>query len=400
MLIQRDILPKLESYIKSKEIIALVGLRQVGKTTLLNEIKKKCSNSIYVTFEDIEVLNLFENNIEEFIKLYVQNYDYLFIDEVQYSQNSGKRLKYIYDTKWIKIFISGSSKSDLALHSLSRLVGRVLIFNIMPISFREFLNYKSKENLRFLQSTQSDFTFNKLKPYFEEYLQFGGYPEIVLEEDFEIKKVKLRNILNTYILKEIKEILGFRNSFDFENVLKRLALADGGILNKSNISLELGINRNKIDKIISILEKTGVIQIIYPYLKNKTKQMIKSPKTYFIDLGFKNTLINNFNNLELKQDKGEIYENFVLNCLTNNNYVPQFFRIENESEVDFVIEKDGKTIGIEIKSKLKKDIIPKATTKFIEKYNPDLMLILNENTYSNQKKIIFSNYFTIITENF
>lgn len=398
-MIERDILKKLENFINSKEIIALVGLRQVGKTTLLKEIQKKCNKTTYITFENLDILNLFENNIEEFIKIYVETNDFLFIDEIQYSQNSGQRLKYIYDTKKIKIFISGSSKSDLALHSLSRLVGRVLIFNILPISFKEFVHFKDKESNLFLESEQSEFTFNKLKSLFEEYLQYGGYPEIVIEEDVETKKLKLKNIFNTYILKEIKEILGFKNIFEFENILKRLALQDGGILNKSNLSVELGIGRNKIDEIINILEKTGVIQIIYPYLKNKTKQMIKSPKIYFTDLGFKNIIINNFNRLELKQDKGEIYENFILNCLTNNNYTPEFYRVENENEVDFILEKDGKVIGIEVKSKLKNNNIPKATKKFIEKYEPYKVIIVNENIYYLKEKIEFSNYFKVIKDN-
>lgn len=399
MLIQRDILPKLEKWIAHKEIIALVGLRQVGKTTLLKEIQKKCKNSIFISLEDVSILNLFENSIDEFIKIYILPFDYIFIDEVQYSKNSGQRLKFIYDKfENKKIFISGSSKSELAIHSLSRLVGRVIIFEILPVSFSEFVRFKSKEKYRLLNQDKNSFVFDSLKVLFEEYLQFGGYPEIILEKDETIKKEKLKNIVNTYILKELVEILGYRNSFEFENLIRRLAIQDGGILNKSNLSNELGINRNKIDEMINVLDKTGIIQIIYPYLKNKTKQIVKSPKVYFRDIGFKNSLLNNFNKLNLRQDKGQIYENFVLNALYKNNFSPEFFRIEEENEVDFILEKDGKILGIECKSKLKSMKIPKATKKFIDLYLPDKVLVLNENIYGEMENILFSDYLEVLRE--
>ena len=147
MLIKRDILKRLKKDLKRKEIIALVGSRQVGKTTIMKELQKEViDQSIFLTFEKLEDLKIFEEDIDFFISKYVKNNKFLFIDEFQYAQSGGQQLKYIYDTCQIKIIISGSSEPELAIHSLQYLVGRVFIYKIYPLTFKEFINFKSNEN--------------------------------------------------------------------------------------------------------------------------------------------------------------------------------------------------------------------------------------------------------------
>src|SRR3989344_5245172 len=142
MYINRFSEKEIMQYLNKKEIIAIVGPRQSGKTTLLKHIFVNLNKAIFLDFEDRETLELFDEDIKSFIELYVKPYDYLFIDEFQYAKEGGKNLKYIYDNYATKIIITGSSASSLSIHGLKYLVGRVFVFNLNPFSFGEYINYK------------------------------------------------------------------------------------------------------------------------------------------------------------------------------------------------------------------------------------------------------------------
>jgi predicted AAA+ superfamily ATPase len=403
-MIKRKYFKIIEDELNKKQITALIGLRQVGKTTILEHAQELVKeSSIFIKFDNVEILNFFENDIEFFIEQYVKPYKYIFIDEIQYSKTSGQKLKYIYDSfKDKKILVSGSSLPEIAIHSLSYLVGRVNIIQVFPIDFEEFLEFKSSEKVNLLEKMRSNSQLKLIQKDFNEYLQFGGYPEVILSETNEEKRTILSNIVNTYLLKEIREILNFENVFEFEKTLKRIALSDGGIMNKSNISAELEINRVSFNKIIDILYKTAILYPLQPFLKNKIKELVKSPKIYLSDLGFKNTLINNFNNIELRQDKGQIFENFVLTTILNFNLDPKFWNYRNEFEVDFVLEGNDYVFGIECKSSLKDDNITTSMKKFISEYKPKELIILNSKIESvreiNQTKVIFTNHLNIFNK--
>ena len=147
--IKRDIEDEINKYLNAREILTVVGSRQCGKTTLIDDIlgnlEKKGKKISRVSFDNIKELQLFENDIDSFTGLYVKGYDFLFIDEVQYSKDSGKKLKYIYDNFKIKIFISGSSAAELSIQSLKYLVGRIFVFTLYPFSFKEFLRAKNQK---------------------------------------------------------------------------------------------------------------------------------------------------------------------------------------------------------------------------------------------------------------
>jgi len=230
---------------------------------------------------------------------------------------------------------------------------------------------------------------------------YGTYPKVITEENYDEKKQILTDIINTYLLKEIREILQFKNSFQFELLLKRLSLANGSLLNYSNISGDIDIKLKKVKEMINILNKTYIISILNPYLDNKIKELIKSPKIYFFDLGFKNALTNNFSEIEFRLDKGEIYESFILNAILLNNNKVNFWNYKNEYEMDFVLEKDNEIFGFEIKSKLNKSKITTSMKKFIETYSPKIVYVLNENIDEEiiyeKSKIIFTNYLNIFS---
>src|SRR3989344_1250764 len=142
MYINRFLEKELLKYAHKKEIIAVVGPRQCGKTTLLKHIFNSLKRAVFIDFEDRETLELFNDDIKSFVEIYVKGNDYLFIDEFQYAKEGGKNLKYIYDNCKIKIFISGSSATELSIQSVKFLVGRIFVFTLYPLSFEEYLNYK------------------------------------------------------------------------------------------------------------------------------------------------------------------------------------------------------------------------------------------------------------------
>ncbi|MCK4997502.1 ATP-binding protein [Candidatus Pacearchaeota archaeon] len=401
MFIQRDIVKNITNALNRKEIVAIVGARQIGKTTIMNYFynKVKTNKSNFITFDDLDILNLFENNINLFIEKYVESNDFLFIDEIQYSKNSGKYLKLIYDKYKIKIFISGSSRSEVAIHSLQYLVGRVFIFECYPLSFKNFIDFFSKENSFLFSSMRKFEDFNILKKEFSEYLKFGGYPEVVLDRGKGIKREILRNIKNTYLLKEIRGVLNYRDLSEFENMLRKLALQDGKILNKSSVAQDLGIHNNKIREIIDVLEKTTILNIVRPYLSNKSKELIKSPKTYLFDLGFKNSIINNFNDVDLKQDKGEVYENFILNSFVKAGLNVNFWNYKSSHEMDFVIEGEKGVFGFEIKSRIGNAEISSSMKKFIDLNKVKRIYVFCENSDVKKKyngcEVIFTHYLNV-----
>jgi len=400
-MIEREIYPKLEKYMKKKEILALIGSRQAGKTTLMQQLYDNLKNNKknFITFEEPKILHLFEQDNDDFYNLYVKNYDFLFIDEFQYAKNGGKKLKLLFDKYKIKIVISGSSAADLSIHSLSYLVGRVFVFEIYPLTFKEFLKYRNQDLMPLYESGINENNFSFLIDLYEEFLKYGGYPQVVIEDTEEEKITALNSLTNTYLLKEIRDVLGFSDSYEFEKLLKILAIKDSGILNKSTIASDIEITLPKLDTLLNILEKTFIMYRLRPLTQKQVKELIKSPKLYFMDLGFKNILVNNFNSTELRTDRGAIYESFILNELVKMGYKPKFYNYKNSSEVDFLIEEGGKTIGIEVKSKLSKLKIERGLRVYIEKYKPSKIYIFNLNIKGTMKvnntDIIFTNHLNI-----
>ncbi|KKS40603.1 MAG: hypothetical protein UV02_C0039G0018 [Candidatus Kuenenbacteria bacterium GW2011_GWA2_42_15] len=203
MYIKRKLEDAILRNLNSPEITAVVGPRQCGKTTMVNNLMQGLEDSAVLTFDNQNMLAMFEKNTDAFISSYVKGNKYLFIDEFQYAKNGGKILKYIFDTQKIKIIISGSSVADLTVRAIKYLVGRIFVFNLYPFDFEEFLlardanllklyvEYKGKINLMTQPSKSvkiSDIIHKRMLKYYEEFLLFGGYPRVVLEENYEQKK--------------------------------------------------------------------------------------------------------------------------------------------------------------------------------------------------------------------
>ena len=390
MYIKRFLEEDIRNYLNKREIIAIIGPRQSGKTTLLNHFYESLKNAVFLDFEDREILELFSGDINSFIELYAKKYDYVFIDEFQYAKEGGKNLKYLYDKCKAKIILSGSSASELSIQSIKFLVGRIFVFTLYPFSFEEYLNYKNRDlcNIwRMRKLTRP--IIERIIPHFNEFCIYGGYPRVILSKDKSEKEVVLRNIYNTYFLRDIKEILNLPEDYKLSKLIHALSLQIGNIVNYKELSDITGFSHMDLLKHLNVLEKTFVLARSLPFHTNKRTELVKSPKLFFLDSGFRNTAIKNFQPVEDRPDKGSLYENFVASELLKAGIELKYWRTKSMAEVDFIMEKDSKIIPIEIKSNLARPNFTKSFLSFLEKYKPKKSFILSEKLFAEKNKTKF-----------
>lgn len=377
MYYKREIEEKIENYLETPEIIAIFGPRQVGKTTLLKELHSRVSNPTFLTFEDIELKILFEEDIKSFIALYIEPYDHIFIDEFQYANMGGKHLKYIYDTTDKKIFISGSSAMELSINAIKYLVGRIFVFNLYSFSFGEFLRVKDEKLYALYvkaDASISSVVSKKIYAYMEEYLTFGGYPRVILSKNEDEKKEVLKNLLSIYLLRDIKEIAKITDETKMYKLLKALSLQIGNVVVYNELSTLIGVNAVQLKTYLSVFEKAFLTKSITPFFTNKRLEIVKNPEIFFLDMGLRNVIIKNFSALEDRVDKGAMLENFVFRELIERDV--KYYRTKNGAEVDFIIDD---TIPVEIKSNLTSMKISKSYHYFLENYKPKKGYVLNFN---------------------
>ncbi len=387
MYIKREIEDDIIKWLDAREIIALKGPRQSGKTTLLMRIKdmlevKGIEDVHFINFEDDMVRLRFERDPKEFIKFHItsERRHYFLMDEVQYVKDAGRKFKLIFDSfDNVKMIMTGSSSFDL--RGIGKyLVGRVLFFDIHPFSFLEFLKTKGEQYEKLYREVAVDIVdpeikktifLDDLNKFLHEYLTFGGYPRIVLEEDRNKKKDLLRNLFMTYIEKDIVSIYGIKCREKVVILLKALSSIMGGVVNYETITQHSGLKYNEVREILPLLEDSFVISIIRPFYKNLMNELRKNPKIYFVDYGLRNHLTENF-------DVGtfdKLYENFVCNEL-KRNYDVKYWRTTAKTEVDFVVEVQGNAIPIEVKTSPK---IARSLRSFIHTYHPKTTFIANLN---------------------
>ncbi len=287
----------------------------------------------------------------------------IFIDEIQYLKNPKSFLKYIYDNyKNIKFIVSGSSTLEIRWKLKDSLVGRMIKFDIYPLSFEEFLIFNNKENLANLIWKKIDLEIinEELKFYYEMFFKFWSYPKIVLSNNEIVKKEYLKQIYNTYIQKDIKDIWKIREIEKFNKLLRVLANNSGKLFNISEISNTINVTVKTLNEWIFLLENTFVIKIITPFSTNLKGEIKKMPKIFFIDNWIKNFIENNY---DLQWDS---FENSFFNYI-NNAYKAEkinFYRTQDKKEIDFIL--DGNPYELKLNYNGKKLI---ALNYFKEKYN-------------------------------
>ena len=386
MYIERLLEKKIRKYLRDREIICIVGARQCGKTTLMKRVFGSLENAKFISFDDRDILDMFNNNVNNFIEKFVEGTRYLFIDEFQYAKEGGKQLKFIYDSHDVKIIISGSSAAELSVHSIKYLVGRILVFTLHPLSFGEYLNFKDKKLYGILgQKSISDAAARMINRYYDEFVIYGGYPRVALENDLEKKRELLKNIYNTYLLREIKEILQIAEDEKINRIIKALALQVGSIASINEISNITETESSKLKKYLRTLEMTFVCIRSRPYFRNKRKELVKAPRFYFLDNGFRNIALDNMQPLESRADHGALNENFAASEIIKKELAAIYWRTKAGAEVDFIVEKSGELLPIEVKTSLRDVKYTRSFRNFIAEYGPKRGLILSKSFQKEAK---------------
>jgi predicted AAA+ superfamily ATPase len=385
--IERELEQKISKYLGRKEIIAIVGARQCGKTTLMKHIFGSLENAKFISFDDRDVLELFSGDTKLFIKKYVEGTDFLFIDEFQYAKEGGKTLKFIYDTCDTKMIISGSSVAELSVQSIKFLVGRIFVFTLSPLSFGEFLRYEDKDlHEAFSRRGLTKASIDMINRIYDKHITYGGYPAVALAETDEEKKDVLKNIFNTYLLREIKEIMQISDDYKISKLIKALSLQVGSLVNYNELSQLTGFEYYELVKYLNVLKKTFVCIESRPFFRNKRKELVKAPRIYLLDCGFRNAAINNFGDLGTRADRGALNENFVASEIFKSGSSLQYWRTKAGAEVDFVVERDGLIIPVEVKTVLKEEKYTRSFRNFIIDYKPKKGAILSR-SFARESKL-------------
>ncbi len=375
MYIKRKLEDTILKYLNTSEIIAIVGPRQAGKTTILNKIFSNLEKAVFLSFDDKKALNLFENDTDNFREIYAKNTAYIFIDEFQYAKKGGQKLKYIFDknkeeNRKVKIFISGSSAIDLTINAAKYLVGRVFIFDLYPLDFEEYLQYRDEKLLPLLKKGNECFRNSEkfelsgevqdlILKHFDDYALYGGYPRVVLSESAEEKKEVLKNIYNTYFLREVRDVLGLIDDFKLEKLIRALALQIGNLIDYSELGVLSEYSYPTLKKYLNFLEKTFICSFTRPFYKNRRIEIVKNPKVYFFDAGLRNYIADDFRPLDERNDTGALLENAVFMQLVKNGHSFNYWRTKQKQEIDFILRlSGGRDLALEVKNNFNE--IPRA----------------------------------------
>ncbi len=387
---ERFLINELEKHSKEKEITLLIGARQVGKTTLLKQLENKLSkegNEIaFFSLEDKIYLNAFNEhpkNLFQFIQLpEVGKKTVVFIDEVQYLDDPSNFLKLLYDeyTPNIKFIVSGSSSFYIDRKFKDSLAGRKKIFHLPTLGLVEFLYFKGYK--KWSEDVHTGFlpklNIKELNALFSEYLLFGGYPKVVTASSVNEKKDVLRELATSYIKKDIKEAsLHFHDVY--LNILKIIAAQTGGLLNIGSIGASLKKEYNTVLHYLYIMRKSYHIGLVSPFYQNAENELRKMKKAYFQDLGLRNFFTGNFHPVIIREDRGELLENYVYRLFADcydMDWDIKYWRTQKKQEVDFIIQ-EKKAIEVKFSKKLFKMY----KYKFFNNKYPDIQLKLL--TYDN-----------------
>ena len=396
MIKDRKISKEIIAALNSHEIVVLLGTRQAGKTTLTKIISERSDFTkeqiFFYDFEDKSKRQLFniENIGIELLKniFSIEGIDtnmpsLLIFDEIQYLEDPANLLKIIHDHfPKLKVVATGSSSLRIKHKFSDSLAGRRRIFNIEPLSFDEFLKFKEADKLLkvkeiiLLENNKANATqlYNahksQLLNFFNEYLTYGGYPEVVLLDGREKKIQKLKNIADAYIQKDIREYANIEDIDAYNRLIKYVAVNSGNLINISSISTLIGISQASVKKYINLLAETFIIGKLHPFHTNKNKEISKNYKLYFKDTGIRNLQILDFNIPGNRSDKSILYETYCFNRLYNHKGILEelfFYRTKSKTEIDFILKKETGLQLLEIKS-YDFDKSVRAFSAFLEKY--------------------------------
>jgi len=365
-MINRNLTAKIKSNLHKGKAIVLIGPRQVGKTTLINTLLSNLPY-LFLDGDDAVVAETLANANTETLKSIIGNYKYVFIDEVQRIPNIGLKLKIMVDQiKEVQVIVSGSSAFDINHLTQEPLTGRKFEYHLYPISWNEF---------------ESNVGYMKAQQQLDLRLLYGMYPDVINNSGNEYEVLK--NLVSSYLYKDVLSLAGIRKPDILEKIVQALAFQIGNEVSYNEIAQLVGVDKNTVNNYIDLLEKAFVIFRLNSFSMNLRNEIKLNRKIYFYDNGVRNMLIGNFNSLEFRQDKGALWENFLVSerikklAYENSSTKSYFWRTTQQQEIDY-IEIDADEINaFEFKwSPTKKAKLPKS---FQVAYNPTFLVVNKDN---------------------
>lgn len=366
--IEKQIINNLES----NKVIVILGARRIGKTILLSQLIKKIVEPYFLlNGEDYATYELLERRSVANYQNLLGNRKLLIIDEAQKIPNIGKVLKLMVDgIKEIKIIVTGSSSFDLSSSLGEPLTGRQKIFKLFPLSEKEFQQIESPAERR-----------DRL----EERLIYGNYPELTQIKNRENKLAYLRELVNSYLLKDILVFENIKNSTKILTLLRLIAFQIGRNVSYNEIGTQLQMNKGTVNKYLDLLTKVFILHKVEGFSRNLRKEITKNSRWYFYDNGIRNMVIANMNPLNIRNDVGQLWENYIIserlkfqsyNKMIVNNF---FWRTYDQQEIDWVEERGGNLYGYELKWNIKK--LPKEPIGWKKAYPESKFEVINPENY-------------------
>ena len=370
-MIPRIIQQEIEKNLFKNKVLLLIGARQIGKTTLLKQVLQNCTEkSLWLNADESDIKRKLENatTSTQLLQLF-GNAKLIVIDEAQQVEDIGLKLKLVIDTNpELQIIATGSSAFELLQKSNEPLTGRKKEYHLYPISFSEMVRHTSL------------LTEQRL---LENRLIYGSYPEVINNSGNE--KEVLKEITNSYLYKDVLRYDGIKKASLIDKLLVALALQLGSEVSYNELAKTIGnINSTTVEKYIDLLEKAFVIYKLPALSRNLRNEIKKGKKIYFYDNGIRNAIINNFNPLALRNDKGALWENFLISeRMKKNSYAKHycntyFWRTFDQAEVDYIEEYDGALHVFEFKWKTNNKKVP---ASLLNSYTVNSTAIVDTDNY-------------------
>jgi len=348
---KRRLEPLLVKEIDKENIVVLTGMRQVGKTTLMKHIFNMIpsKNKVFLDMENPLNQKIFEEENFENIVLNLKKFgvnfnerSFIFIDEIQLAPNIIKPIKYLFDHYKIKFFLTGSSSFYLKNLFPESLAGRKIVYELFPLDFMEFLIFKNKEKEFFWNFSEKArnknvISFQLFKGLFDEYITFGGFPRVVLEEDPSRKRRILEDIFKSYYEKDIKTLSDFKEIGRLRDLILLLSNRVGSKIEITKIASEIGVSRETVYSYLNFLEMTYFIFLIRPFSRSLNGEVRGARKVYLCDTGLLNYLT--------KLKEGVVFENAVFLNLKKYGEI-NYYQKYKGPEIDFIL---NQSIGLEVK---------------------------------------------------
>lgn len=375
MKIQRFLLSQIKDSLLPGKVLVLYGPRQVGKTTLANDLLASIPlRSRFVNADELIYREPLSSQNRQRLGEILGDADLLVIDEAQRVPDIGINLKILIDSfPKIIVIATGSASFDLANKISEPLTGRTLTFNLYPVSFPEI---------------RHAFGIIEARSQLERWLVWGGYPAMITQENPVLREKLLGELVGAYLYRDILELEGVRRSEKIVDLLRLLAFQIGQEVSIAELATSLALNRQTVERYLDLLEKVFVIFRVGGFSRNLRKEVTKNPRYYFYDNGVRNSLIQNFNPLPLRTDVGQLWENYLTverrkaNQVAGRSVNSYFWRTYDQKEIDCIEEYGGKLHGFEFKWGGKE--IRRVTRKeFSEAYPESTLQTVNQENFED-----------------